>query len=58
MFRNKPSSFQPKEENIKPEFQTLRKRHRIRSVISANYHYITVLCPFNLFIAFIYYHTV
>ena len=24
---------------------TLRKRLRIRSVISVNYHYITVLCP-------------
>ena len=26
---------------------TLRKRLRIHSVISVNYHYITVLCPFN-----------
>ena len=31
---------------------TLRKRLRIRSVISVNYHYITVLCPFNLLIRF------
>ena len=28
---------------------TLWKRLRIRSVISINYHYITVLCPFNIF---------
>ena len=28
----------------------LRKRLRIRTVISVNYHYITVLCPFNLLI--------
>ena len=30
------------------EQYALRKRLRIRSVISVNYHYITVLCPFNL----------
>ena len=30
----------------------LRKRLRIRSVMSVNYHYITVLCPFNLLICF------
>ena len=30
----------------------LRKRLRIRSVSSVNYHYITVLCPFNLLIRF------
>ena len=30
------------------ESNSLRKRLRIRSVISVNYHYITVLCPFNL----------
>ena len=29
---------------------TLRKSLRIRSVISVNYHYITVLCPFDLLI--------
>ena len=29
----------------------LLKRLRIRSVISVNYHYITVLCPFNLLFA-------
>ena len=29
-------------------FSALRKCLRIRSVISVNYHYITVLCPFNL----------
>ena len=33
-------------------FNTLWKRLRIRSVISVNYHYITVLCPFNLLIRF------
>ena len=32
--------------------QALRKRLRIRSVISVNYHYITGLCPFNLLIRF------
>ena len=37
---------------------TLRKRLRIRSVISVNYHYITVLCPFNLLIRFKCYNTV
>ena len=31
---------------------SLRKRLRIRSVMSVNYHYITVLCPFNLLIRF------
>ena len=31
---------------------------RIRSVISVNYHYITVLCPFNLLIRFKCYKTV
>ena len=35
----------------------LRKRLRIRSVISVNYHYITVLCPFNLLIRFKCYNT-
>ena len=35
-----------------------RKRLRIRSVISVNYHYITVLCPFNLLIRFKCYNTV
>ena len=29
-----------------------RKRLRMRSVMSVNYHYITVLCPFNLLIRF------
>ena len=29
-----------------------RESLRIRSVISVNYHYITVLCPFNLLIRF------
>ena len=36
----------------------LRKRLHIRSVISVNYHYITVLCPFNLLIRFKCYNTV
>ena len=36
----------------------LRKRLRIRSVISVNYHYITALCPFNLLIRFKCYNTV
>ena len=36
----------------------LRKRLRIQSVISVNYHYITVLCPFNLLIHFKCYNTV
>ena len=41
-------------------FQTvsLPKRLRICSVISVNYHYITVLCPFNLLINFKCYNTV
>ena len=40
--------------------QALRKRLRICSVISVNYHYIhvTVLCPFNLLIRFKCYNTV
>ena len=29
------------------KYGSLRKRLRIRSVISVNYHYIIVLCPFN-----------
>ena len=37
---------------------TLRKRLRICSVISVNYHYITVLCPFSLLIRFKCYTTV
>ena len=37
---------------------TLRKRLSIRSVISVNYHYINVLCPFNLLIRFKCYSTV
>ena len=37
--------------------QSLRTGLRIRSVISVNYHYITVLCPFNLLIRFKYYNT-
>ena len=36
----------------------LRRRLRIRSVISVHYHYITVLCPFNLLICFKCYNTV
>ena len=36
----------------------LRKRLHIRPVISVNYHYITILFPFNLFIRFICYNTV
>ena len=36
-------------------FTLLQKRLRIRSVISVSYHYITVLCPFNLLIRFKYY---
>ena len=36
----------------------LRKRLRICSVISVNYHYITVLCLFNLLIRFKCYNTV
>ena len=35
----------------------LRKRLPIRSIISVNYDYITVLCPFNLLIRFICYNT-
>ena len=31
---------------------TLRKRLRIRSVISVNYHFVAILCPFNLLIRF------
>ena len=37
---------------------TLQKLLRIRSVISVNYHYITVLCPFSLLIRFKCYNTV
>ena len=37
---------------------SLRKRLRIRSVISVNYHYITVLCPFNLLIHFKRYNSI
>ena len=37
---------------------TLRKRLRIRSVIAVNYHYMTVLCPFNLLIRFKCYNTI
>ena len=37
---------------------TLRKRLRIRSVISVNFHYTTVLYPFNLLIRFKCYTTV
>ena len=37
---------------------SLRKRLRIHSVMSVNYHYITVLCPFNLLIRFKCYNTV
>ena len=40
------------------EFDLLRKRLRIRSVLSVNYNYITVLCPFNLLIRFKCYSTV
>ena len=36
----------------------LRKYLCIRSVISVNYHYITVSCPFNLLIRFKCYNTV
>ena len=36
----------------------LQKRLRICPVISGNYHYITVLCPFNLLIRFKCYNTV
>ena len=38
--------------------KTLRKHLRMRSVISVNYHYITVLSPFNLLIRFKCYNTV
>ena len=37
---------------------TLRKRPSIHSVISVNYHYTTVLYPFNLLICFKCYNTV
>ena len=37
---------------IRCEALPLRKRLRIRSVISVNYHCITVLCPFNILIRF------
>ena len=40
------------------ENKSLRKRLRIRSVISVKYHYITVLCMFNLLIRLKYYNTV
>ena len=40
------------------DFMPLRKRLHIRSVISVNYHYVTVLCPFNLLIRFKCYNTV
>ena len=43
---------------VKQNGSTLRKRLRIRSVISVIFHYITVLCPFNLFIRFKCYNTV
>ena len=36
----------------------LRRHLRVRSVISVNYHYISVLCPFNLLIRFKCYNTV
>ena len=36
----------------------LRTRLRIRSVISVNYHYINVLCPFTLLVRFKCYNTV
>ena len=36
----------------------LRKRLRIPSVISGNYHFIPVLCPLNLLIRFNCYNTV
>ena len=39
-------------------YSSLRKRLCIHSVISVNYHYITVLCPFNLLIRFECYNTV
>ena len=39
-------------------FKTLWKRLRIRLIMSVNYHYITVLCPFNLLIRFKCYNTV
>ena len=37
---------------------SLRKCLHIRSVISINYHYVTVLCPFNLLNRFKFYNTV
>ena len=40
------------------KFSALWKRLRICSVISVNYHYITVLCPFSLLIRFKWYNTV
>ena len=40
------------EEAADKQAHPLRKRLRIRSVISVNYHYITVLWPFNLLIRF------
>ena len=40
------------------DIYTLRKRLRIRSVISVNCHYIIVLCPFNLSIRFKCYNSV
>ena len=46
------------QDNLKADYLTLRKRLRIRSVISVNYHSITVLCPFNLLIRFKCYNTV
>ena len=37
---------------VQTDQHPLRKRLHIRSVISVNYHYITVLCSFNLLIRF------
>ena len=56
--KNKKATINIQNKNDNECFRSLRKRLRIRSVISVNYHYITVLCPFNLLIHFKCYNTV
>ena len=53
----KPQNDKTNKMSVHPA-KTLQKRLRICSVISVNYHYITVLCPFNLSIRFRCYNTV
>ena len=54
----KESSMNNSLKSVPNDSCTLRKRLRIRSVISVNYKFITVLCPFNLLIRFKCYNTV